>query len=53
MPVIDAKLLTDEALNSYDKMMIECIPRIEHFSPLATAVWSDVLRELTVEASLN
>ncbi len=46
MPVIDAKLLTDEALNSYDRMMVECVPRIEHFSPLAANVWSDVLREL-------
>lgn len=46
MPVIDAKPLTDDALNSYDQMMVDCVPRIEKFSPLAVAIWSDVLREL-------
>lgn len=46
MPIIDAAKLTDEALISYDDMMVECLPRIEKFSPVATAVWSDVLREM-------
>ncbi len=46
MSAIDAQSLTDEALLSYDDMMIECLTKIEHFSPLATSIWAEVLREL-------
>jgi len=46
MPAIDVKLFADDALKSYDQMMVDCIPRLESFSSLALAVWSDVLHEL-------
>lgn len=45
---INAKTLTDEALTSYDKMMVECTLKIEHVSPLAMSIWAEVLRELAV-----
>jgi hypothetical protein len=45
MPVLDgAARLTDEALEGYDNMMLECVPRIENFASLAVAVWSAVLK---------
>lgn len=43
--VIDAAKITDEALTSYHLMMVESVT-VKTFSPLAAAVWSDVLREL-------
>ena len=46
MAIIDARPMTDEALQGYDEMMVECIVKVEKFAGLATAVWSDVLREL-------
>ena len=38
--------MTDEALNDYDVMMVECVLKVEKFASLATTVWSDVLKEL-------
>ena len=46
MAIIDARPMTDEALQGYDEMMVECTVKVEKFAGLATAVWSDVLREL-------
>ena len=46
MVYINAKDLTDDVLISYDDMMVECAVKIEKFSPLATSIWSEVLREL-------
>lgn len=46
MPYIDAGQMTLEALEGYDDMMVECVPRIEKFAPLASAIWTDVLKEL-------
>lgn len=46
MRCIDTRHMTDEALQSFDKMMIECTVKVEHFAALATMVWSDVLEEL-------
>ena len=43
---IDAQRLTDEVLQGYDDMMVECTVKIEKFAGLATAVWSDVLKEM-------
>ncbi len=44
--MIDASKITDEALIGFDEMMVECVLRVEKFAGLATAVWSDVLKEL-------
>jgi hypothetical protein len=46
MPNIDAARLTNEALESYDTMMVECVVKVEKLAPLAMAPWSDVLKEL-------
>ena len=46
--LINASSLSDDALKSYDNMMLECIAVIEKFSPLAISVWTEVLRELDV-----
>jgi hypothetical protein len=46
MAHIDAGRMTDEALEGYDDMMMECVLKIEKFAGLATAIWSDVLQEL-------
>lgn len=46
MPAINAAAMTDEALISYDRMMVECVLKIDEVAALAIAVWSDVLREL-------
>lgn len=46
MATIDAGALTTEALEGYDRMMIEATIKVHSFAGLAVAVWSDVLREL-------
>jgi hypothetical protein len=46
MPYIDATRMTNEALEGYDKMMVECSIKIEKFASLAGFVWGDVLKEL-------
>jgi hypothetical protein len=46
MPSIDAASLKLEALVAYDQMMIECVPKVKKFAPLAAAIWTDVLKEL-------
>ena len=46
MSSIDVPRLTNEALESYDTMMVECAVKVEKFAPLATALWSEVLKEL-------
>ena len=46
MRVMDASGMTDEVLVAYDRMMIECIPKIEKVASLALTIWSDVLEEL-------
>jgi len=37
--------ITDEALQAYDAMMLDCVLRT-NIAPLAVKVWSDVLKEL-------
>lgn len=44
--IIDAASLTLEALIAYDEMMIECVPTVRKFAPLAASVWTEVLKEL-------
>jgi len=46
MAHIDARRMTDEVLEGYDDMMVECISKVQNLAALATAVWSDVLKEL-------
>ena len=46
MSHIDATNLKLDALIAYDEMMVECITKVEKFAALATAIWTDVLREL-------
>jgi hypothetical protein len=46
MPCIDATKMTDQALDDFDAMMVECVTRVEKFASLATTVWTDVLKEL-------
>jgi hypothetical protein len=48
MVLIDASNLTDDALKSYDTMMVEAVIKISQFSGLAVNIWSEVLRELDV-----
>jgi hypothetical protein len=44
--LIDMKSLSDEALQSYDAMMIESGITVKRLSGLAMHVWSEVLKEL-------
>jgi hypothetical protein len=46
MPSIDAASLKLEALLAYDDMMVECVPTVKKFAPLAVSIWTDVLKEL-------
>jgi len=46
MQAIETGNLTTAALQTYDKMMIECVSKIENFAPLATLIWANVLEEL-------
>lgn len=46
MGYISTEMLSDNALERYDQMMIECTIKIEIFSELAGGIWSDVLKEL-------
>jgi hypothetical protein len=46
MPCIDATKMTDQALDDFDAMMVECVTKVEKFASLATTVWTDVLKEL-------
>lgn len=46
MPCIDAAKMTDQALDDFDVMMVDCLLKVEKFASLATAVWTDVLKEL-------
>jgi hypothetical protein len=46
MAYIDAQSMSDDALEGYDAMMLECVLKIEKFASLATAIWSDALKEL-------
>lgn len=46
MAVIEASTLTTEALEGYDRMMLEATLRVRNFASLAVAVWSEVLHEL-------
>lgn len=46
MAVIEARALTTEALEGYDRMMLEATLKVRDFASLAIAVWSEVLREL-------
>ena len=46
MQCIDAAKMTDKALRDYDAMMMDCVLTVKNFASLATAVWSDVLKEL-------
>lgn len=44
--MIDASQITTEALEGFHDMMEECVLKVEKFAGLATAIWSDVLKEL-------
>ena len=46
MHLIDASQMTDQTLDDFDAMMIECVIKAEKVASLATAVWTDVLKEL-------
>jgi hypothetical protein len=46
MAYIDASRMTDEALEAYDEMMVECALKVEKLAGLAMVVWSDALKEL-------
>jgi hypothetical protein len=46
MPIVEAQKMTDETLQAYDAMMVECVTKIQSFAPLATTVWADILKEL-------
>lgn len=46
MPEIDASRMTDDALDGYDDMMLECTRKLTELAPLAVSIWTDVLKEL-------
>jgi len=46
MVLFDASVLTDEALISFDDMMVECVLKVDKVSPLAVNLWTEVLKEL-------
>lgn len=43
---ISADRMTDDALMSFHKFMIEAVLKVENIAPLAMRVWSDTLKEL-------
>jgi hypothetical protein len=51
--MIDAANVTDEALQSFDQMMIEVALKVDRFSPLAVEIWAEVLRELDVRGMVR
>lgn len=46
--MIYASGFTNEALQDYDALMLECALRVEMTSSLAFEIWGEVLRELNV-----
>jgi hypothetical protein len=51
--MIDASNITDDGLQTYDTMMIEAVLKLDRFSPLAHAIWAEVLRELDLRGKVK
>lgn len=52
-PLLNAMNLSDQALMEYHLMMTEAGCSVKQLSPLADAIWSEVLRELDLRGAIE
>ncbi|KQI67594.1 hypothetical protein AN189_14875 [Loktanella sp. 3ANDIMAR09] len=52
MVFIDVQNVADEALSSFDAMMVEAAMKVDQIAPLAINIWTEVLKELDVRGKV-